>query len=593
MPETRSIRNIEVFAPKVRIRFHTEDGAFEASTKSDTGGQEQSLVACQTYKDIGNPMGSFMIHLADFGRYDKLLKPMDLVTINMGNHTPHDPNTGNLSYQRDQLTHATMIGFIDSVRRKILIDPNTGKPNVFCEIKGSDFGKLMVKHQIRYYPWLAGDAKDEDMLNPVLTMFKSLLSGFLTGGNIDFLVANNLRKMLTQSVKLGINFGNKKLSIMNCLSFRAQANLGTIPYNLPLMAQEGGLWQVLSNFANLPFNEMWVDTINNPRRVIDDTKSSSFSSPLVNDSLKASQSGVASYIAAQSSTDDKDRMIENFGANGEKISTAENYANGGKGESSNAYTMLFLRRNPFDNDDWAALPRVNISNSDIQEQDLGVSDSDVYNLFWVFPLLAIPNDLTLKGLGSRPMLFSRNMQFDVASKEPNSLPQSSQKPLDQRIVRRNAVEKFGLRSMESPTRVWCWSENVKMDSVTRTSNLLTQAISNWYKHNSFLKSGSLNIKGIPDLHVGNVLVNTDEAEEYYVEGVANNYVQYQPMTTTVMVTRGQPVRSSPDKIDWGNAYIEFCKTPLAVGSQNEDALEINEITNPTPPTPESPAVPAQ
>lgn len=582
MAETRSIKNLEVFTPRVRVRFHTEDGALEVATKDQPGGQEETLVACQTYKDIGQPTGSFMVHLADYGRYDKVLKPMDMVTINMSNHTPFAPSTGNLSFARDQLTHATMIGFIDSVRRKRLIDPNTGKPNVFCEIKGRDFGKLMVKHQVRYIPWLVEQLEGEAMLAPVVAMFKSLLSGFLTGGDIDFLVANNFQKML-KNVDLNVHFNSRLIRAMNSFSYRAQNALGVIPYNLPVMAQEGSLWQVLGNFANLPFNEMWVDTINNPKRVIDDSESSVFSSPLTTDELEKARARARQYINAQTSASDREQTIKNFGANAEKLSTGERYL--GQPDNSNAYTMLFLRRTPFDADDWKALPRFQISNADIQEQDLGVSDHEVYNMFWVYPLLPIPNELTLKALGSTPVLFSRQRQFLETSDKENAYPKAvvltgdtsslpaSDATLARRhaaIARRNAVEKFGLLPMEQRTRVWAWSKQGKMSNVTRTANLLTQTLANWYKHNSILKNGSMTIKGIPDLHVGNVLVNVDESEEFYVEGVANNYVQYQPMTTTVMVTRGQKIGA----INWGNAYRDFCKgKPLGVGSQQEEVAQ--------------------
>lgn len=582
MAETRSIKNLEVFAPRVRVRFHTEDGAFEVATKDQPGGQEQSLVACQTYKDIGQPTGSFMVHLADFGRYDKLLKPMDMVTISMSNHTPFAPSTGNLSFSRDQLTHATMIGFVDSVRRKRLIDPSTGKPNVFCEIKGRDFGKLMVKHQIRYIPWLVEQLEGEAMLAPVVAMFKSLLSGFLTGGDIDFLVANNFQKML-KNVEMSVHFNKRLVSVMNSFSYRANKELGVIPYNLPVMAQEGSLWQVLGNFANLPFNEMWVDTINNPKRVIDDSESSVFSSPLTTDELSKVRGRASQYIKAQTSSSDREQSVKNFGASGEKISTAERYV--GEPDNSNAYTMLFLRRTPFDADDWKALPRIFISNADIQEQDLGISDHEVYNMFWVYPLLPIPNELTLKALGSTPVLFSRRRQFLETSDKDNAYPKAivltgdtSSLPTSDAdaarkhaaISRRNAVEKFGLLPMEQRTRVWAWSKQGKMNNVTRTANLLTQTLANWYKHNGILKNGSMTIKGLPDMHVGNVLVNVDENEEYYVEGVANSYVQYQPMTTTVMVTRGQRI----GEINWGNAYRDFCKgKPLGVGAQQEEVAQ--------------------
>ena len=534
--DRRSIADVEVFAPSVQVRFHTDAGIHEATSgQRGPGGAEETLVACQTWKDISQPAGSFMIHMADYARYDEMISPMDLCTIKISTHTPYSSKTGNLAESRDRITHATMIGLVDSVRRKRLIDPNTGKPNVFCEIKGRDFGKIFVKHQVRYIPWLQDSAAGQSMLNPVAAMFKNLFSGFATGGQIDFLMGANIKKFFSNSVNLSFRFNNAAIALKDAISYRAMSNMGIIPYNLPLMSQEGSLWQILQNFANLPFNEMWVDTINNPERVI----SSSDSSP---------------------SSD---------------VLTATQKWNGGNGsDNCNAYTMVFFRRTPFDKIDWDNLPTINISNADIIEQDLGVSDNETYNMFWVYPLLALPGNLGLKSLGAIPLLFSLKQQYDITADpaKANKMAKvvkiegkSRTVNIQRAIASRNAVEKFGFLPLEVQTRVWRWGGGGDIDNAMQASNGMTLALANWHKHNSILKSGSLTIKGIPDLHVGNKLFNADENEEYYVEAISNNYIQYQPMTSTLMVTRGQ----TPGAIEWGNAYRDFCLSrPMAVGSQS-------------------------
>lgn len=571
--DRRSISDIEVFAPSVQVRFHTDRGLYEVEAKKlGIGGSEETLVACQTWKDISQPAGSFMVHLADFARYDKMIFPNDLCTIKMSTHTPPNSITGASTEARDRITHATMIGLVDSVRRKRLIDPNTGKPNVFCEIKGRDMGKLFVKHQVRYIPWLQDSMEGQTMLQPVIAMFKYLLSGFATGGQLDFLMAQNIKKFFSEAVDLRFPLNGRTVDLKNAISYRAMSQMGVIPYNLPLSSQEGSLWQILQNYANLPFNELWIDTINNPELVISNLESSKLSSPLSGSSLAASRASASTYIDAQSGADQK-QSLDTFGAGGSKISLAERW--NGSPDNCNAYTMVFFRRTPFDKDDWAALPTFNISNSDILEHDLGVSDSETYNMFWVYPLLAVPGELPLKGLGVLPLLFSEKRQWDTAPDpaKGNAFPRAiiiqGNTPESNRqraIARRNAVEKFGFNPLEVKTRVWRWANGANIGSAVQTANLLTLALANWHKHNSILKSGSMTIKGIPDLHVGNKLYNSDENEEYYVEAVSNNYVQYQAITTTVMLTRGQV----PGSIDWGNAYRNFCMgMPLKPGSQQE------------------------
>lgn len=578
--DRRSISDVELFAPTVQVTFHTDAGIRESrSGQKGVGGAEETLVACQTWKDISQPAGSFMIHMADYARYDKMISPMDLCTIKMSTHTPYSSKAGNMIDSRDRITHATMIGLVDSVRRKRLIDPNTGKPNVFCEIKGRDFGKLLVKHQVRYIPWLQASAAGQSMLNPVAAMFKYLLSGFATGGQIDYLMGYNIKRFFSESVNLAFRFNNAVVNLSNALSYRAMKNMGIIPYNLPLMSQEGSLWQILQNYANLPFNELWVDTINNPERVIPNTDASTglsdvsaVSSPLTAADVAAAKAQFSTLAAAQSGVD-KQQSIDTFGVNGSKIQAAQKWSGGNGSDNCNAYTMVFFRRTPFDQLDWDALPTINISNADIIEQDLGVSDADTYNMFWVYPLLAVPGQVPLKGLGAIPLLFTKEQQYENTY-DPTSANkmakvvkiegESNLVNIHRAIASRNAAEKFGFLPLEVQTRVWRWAAGGDLDNALQASNGMTLALANWHKHNSILKSGSLTIKAIPDLHVGNKLFNKDENEEYYVEAVSNNYIQNKPFTSTAMVTRGQ----TPGAIKWGNAYRDFCSSrPLAVGAQ--------------------------
>lgn len=585
--DRRGIVNVEMFGPQIEVMFHTVRGILEvsASKKGIPNGAEDSLVACQTWKDISQPHGSFTIHLTDFARYDRMVFPMDLVTIKMSDHTNYTSRTVNPQNSRDQITHSTMTGLVDSVRRKILIDPNTGKPNVFCEIKGRDFGKLFVKHQIRYIPWLQDELNmsaggGTTVANPVVAMFKALLSGFTSGGPIDFLQAYNVKKMFSESINLKFRFGSRDLLLQNSMSFRAASKIGIIPYNLPVQAQEGTLWDILKNYANLPFNEMWVDTINNPELVIppynpndiSGRSASIISTPLTAAELARNKANTASYIAAQTGTD-QTLSEQVFGPGGSKISVGEKYIS--PEDRANAYTILFLRRTPFDMNDWNSLIRFEITDADIVEQDIGVSDNETYNMFWVYPLLAMPGDVFLKGLGVRPLMFTESVQWRTTPDpdKPNDYPKviivqgtSPEAKKAAAIAQANAVEKFGFNPIEIKTRAWRWAEGANIKDAVSAANLLTLAMANWHKHNSILKQGSMTIKGIPDLHVGNKIFNIDENTEFYVEAIAHNYVQYKAMTSTIMVSRGQ----TPGAIDWGNAYTKYCTdSPLAPGDQQD------------------------
>lgn len=67
----------------------------------------------------------------------------------------------------------------------------------------------------------------------------------------------------------------------------------------------------------------------------------------------------------------------------------------------------------------------------------------------------------------------------------------------------------------------------------------------WYQHNLEYLSGSIEMRGAPEIRVGYRLDLPDRNLSFYVEGVTHNWSYGQPMTTTLHVTRGQPNNPSP------------------------------------------------
>ena len=67
----------------------------------------------------------------------------------------------------------------------------------------------------------------------------------------------------------------------------------------------------------------------------------------------------------------------------------------------------------------------------------------------------------------------------------------------------------------------------------------------WYQHNLEYISGSITMRGAPEIRAGYRLDLPDRNSSYYVEGVSHNWTYGQPMTTTLHVTRGQPNNPYP------------------------------------------------
>jgi murein DD-endopeptidase MepM/ murein hydrolase activator NlpD len=67
----------------------------------------------------------------------------------------------------------------------------------------------------------------------------------------------------------------------------------------------------------------------------------------------------------------------------------------------------------------------------------------------------------------------------------------------------------------------------------------------WYQHNLEYVSGTITMRGAPEIRVGYRLDLPDRNCSYYIEGVSHNWTYGQPMTTTLHVTRGQPNNPHP------------------------------------------------
>ena len=70
----------------------------------------------------------------------------------------------------------------------------------------------------------------------------------------------------------------------------------------------------------------------------------------------------------------------------------------------------------------------------------------------------------------------------------------------------------------------------------------------WYQHNLEYISGTIDMRGAPEIRVGYRLDLVDRNLSFYVEGVSHNWQILKPMTTTLHVTRGQPSNPYPSYV---------------------------------------------
>jgi murein DD-endopeptidase MepM/ murein hydrolase activator NlpD len=89
----------------------------------------------------------------------------------------------------------------------------------------------------------------------------------------------------------------------------------------------------------------------------------------------------------------------------------------------------------------------------------------------------------------------------------------------------------------------------------------------WFQHNLEYLSGSVEMRGSPEIRVGYRLDLEDRNLSFYVEGVTHNWTYGQPMTTTVLVTRGQPSNPYPGYVLPATTGFDPTETQRRLGSR--------------------------
>lgn len=161
-----------------------------------------------------------------------------------------------------------------------------------------------------------------------------------------------------------------------------------------------------------------------------------------------------------------------------------------------------------------------VRNEDVEKATLGRSDDDVFNLLSIYP---------------------RNMG-DLA-KHYKGMATNYSPLLNQISVARN-----GLRTRELTTEfsryardVECGVTGGKPSTNQTRRNLLRWhlLLDHWYQHNTEYLSGTISLRGMPEIRVGYRLDWEDRHESYYVESVSHMWQYPGALRTNVSVSRGQ------------------------------------------------------
>lgn len=156
---------------------------------------------------------------------------------------------------------------------------------------------------------------------------------------------------------------------------------------------------------------------------------------------------------------------------------------------------------------------VTIRNTDVVESRVGRSDDDTFNV----------HTLMGRGVGDSIELYRSWMH--------NYQP----------LINQVSVQRHGLRARETPTEFNSYYGTALVEGRHARRNLVRWQLllDHWYQHNIEYLTGTIMLRGMPNIRVGYRLDWEDRHESYYVESVQHQWQYGQPLRTVVAVTRGQ------------------------------------------------------
>lgn len=192
---------------------------------------------------------------------------------------------------------------------------------------------------------------------------------------------------------------------------------------------------------------------------------------------------------------------------------------------------LTFREHPFGPEEFAALDSVSISETDVTDDNVGKSVSDIYNWFRVYPDA---------GFISNEALNNSRVGY----------------------VNKLAVQRSGIKRLEPTTNCFGQFDQSIIELMNDWSGILAM----WNFRNHEFLSGSITTRFMPQVHKGMRLdytsVRTGEAMSYFIESVSQNFAYPGASTTSISVVRGTPRKK-------GNSGAQF---PRLKGFENLDEI---------------------
>ncbi len=450
------------------------------------------VISVTTQKALNNPAGTFSITLAgdewakdkpSGGIPSKKLRPNDLVIITMG--------------YKGKTADTVMVGLIDSVELDRSVDAQ-GKPTVVTTVTGRDFGKVLLKATLKFYPTINGakpDASGETYFltkDPWTTFWTTYLPPEEKLMSTPALLADRTIRFVLQklyNVKWNVydtRTNTKKTpDLAQIFRYMCSKTQFTMPFNLTLDGFDGSVWNLLERATIKPVMEIFVDTRTEKETDGEDGW-------LVKDFEEASIEAKSQLKTAPYAS-----PAITFGSDMSKV-------------------VLTMRNTPFTKELWDSKKRHTLTDVDVINEKLRVSDNEHFNVF-----------------------------FAGSSLAPMGISLEDQKKLFVPLMNEADAKRYGLSPLEidvrgmEVSRVKLADPNEKPKVVEQMKGFAdgtTKLLKSWYEKNHEYKAGTLEVRGNGSYKIGQVL--DYEELDYYIEGVTQSFHQFMSWQTTLSVTRG-------------------------------------------------------
>jgi hypothetical protein len=432
------------------------------------------LLQVKTHMAIGEASGKFTLLLSFRKRWDRLVSAMDYVEISFSRYLKTPP--------------VMMRGLVGNLRRTRVAD-SSGKIHRAITINGENFGKIWSNYYIEYLVQEIGQqlvgtdiasSATNNLLAVMLQENYGIMSASLDSGNITNanLVQGLIDKMLNPYIDVLRQVNPQMPNIVPMISVNDlyQIANGSIIQSNGFTDQT--VYDVFTQFGNRPWCEYFVDDYSN---------------------------GPILFYRDAPYKDEKGSLVLNS-------------SNPSVGKQKRYYM------------------HPEIDDTQIMEEDVGISDNEVYSYFFTYPAIS--------------MLAQTDPRAVILGMQSLTLEQESDtENIFNPHVELDNLYRFGFKSLMIGSN----SIPIESEEISQSAINLSGAMNTWlvksFKWTHKMKNGTIRLKGNEHLRIGRYVTQKSTKEEYYIETVDHEITISQTgsvgndnvyrFDTTIGVTRGR------------------------------------------------------